>query len=872
MPPEIENLSHAVEILKTLGKVYLSKNQYREAAEKFENIIRLGVKDTEAYRHLAVALAGQKLYTPEALRVYAWAVEKFPQDKTVCLHVALAALHHGVEDEQAQRFYEAALKFHPAFAKDLYLHLHYIFHRQKKYDESFQTLKQALYLEHSGEDLLVTRLTQLGWHYDRQQELIMTLQFLLGNNEENPTIRRCLAFSLAHTIIRHHGKQKPSEVNLPYGSETDLQMLQAALPKPANLTTLDAVRDYCTIQLALHVAPKSSKNFSAPPTLSNQNENYLKATPKAFEYRSLLNPSPLEEILSNSSSASLQPATLPAQPENGVFDWQRDFLKLLPAGNATATMEAPADHHANPDHEITALLVMTPIFSPRKSGQENVPASTPEMTIRKVVELIAQHFTEQDSAMRIYAFNDGLLIFFVDQIKLAAAAIEAFKKIALNNILTPQKKQIVLQAALHVSSRSVADFSSPEESNLAGMELVYDTLHLLQAEIEAPAQQKRGKPQDQTEAACSRLWMSRRIFESVMDTEHFVAKNWGPAYWGAPGWHEEVCEIIWHNPLDYAGEKNPYTLGRFLVLEKFHEQRTHSTYRTRDRALERPVVLKALRPEIYTRQRSDEAQQTAMISSVRRLGRLEHPGVAMIYDMGSHEDIFYYVREYIEGESLAQTLAAKRILPAAEAVRWLIEVCRILRYAHQSGVYHGNLKPANIWQLKASVMKEPIHARALLAPPASQSEKITLGLKISDFFIPGFNKISAANWHYVAPELLFHKRVNNGSALNAAVDVYAVGMILYECLCGENPFNHIDFPTTRSLWEQTPLAALSAINHHSTDISILAALDEVVQRATHQDPFQRFQTVEALEAALRQALKTPSALIPKSLGLMSEAR
>jgi serine/threonine protein kinase len=427
--------------------------------------------------------------------------------------------------------------------------------------------------------------------------------------------------------------------------------------------------------------------------------------------------------------------------------------------------------------------------------------------------------------------------------------------------------------------RSAAASTLPENQNaetLQHLELLYDTLHLLEAEIETPEPRAKDKaPGMNSEsplAACSRLLMDRQRFAAVAKAEHFAAKSLGAAYWGAPGWHDKVYEIIWHNPLDYASEKKPYALGRFLIFEKLSEQCTYGTYRTRDHSLERPVILKALHPAIQVQQRHNESQRAEMVNRIRRLGRLEHPGIAVIYDLGAHEDIFYYVREHIEGENLAQTLAGKKTLPPAEAVRLLVEVCRILRYAHQNGVYHGNLKPSNIWQLRMAVTKDLSPARALLAPPASQFDKMPINIKISDFFIPGFNEISTASGHYAPPELLFQKQSDQVKAFQAMVDVYALGMILYDCVCQENPFKQIEFPAARNLWEQVQLAPLAMTNINAPDRGMLPVLDEIIHRATHQDPLQRFQTLDALETALRQTLKQPLALIHKPMNWVSKAK
>ena len=868
MPLETENLHRAVDLLKTLGKAYLAKNQYREATEKFENILRLGFKDADVYRHLAIALAGQKLYTPEAQRVYLWAVEKFPHDRSLCLHVAQAALQHQAEDEHAANFYFAALKFHPPFAKDLYLRLHAIFHRQGKHDESFQTLKQALYLEKSGADQLVTRLTQLGWRYDRTPELILTLQFLLGNNEANPTIRRCLAFSLAHGLIRHRHQANGIEGKAPFNGEADLSLLQIMLPKPEALTTLETVREYCTLQLALLSASCPGKNFSVTPVVPSN-----MATPKAFEYHSLLDALPLEDILAEppSSTAKLQAAQPHAKTENPpTFNWQRDFLKFLPAANfntgpnaASARDGAPLSHSL----EVAALLILTPILSPNPNGSQETLTPAAGISASPAITLVTRHLEMTAITKRIYSLGDGIIVFASSFDELLEVSITLLKKIAQHNSQAPGKDKVAWRATLHgvpAARRFVLSEANNSASNLNGLELLYAGLHLLLAERDTPASGPSPQ-QDElfTSTPGSRLLLSRKIFETLAGAKNFTVKYWGNTYWGVPGWHDEVCELVWFNPLEYISDQKPYTLERFLVLEKLQAQTKYDTYRTRDRTLERPVILKALRPEIYVRRRRDQSSHAETVNAIRRLGRLEHPGLALIYDMGTHEDIFYFVREHIEGENLAQSFARQQRLSPVEAVRLLLEICRILRYAHQNGVYHSNLKPSNIWRVKSSVLNEPppAHARALLAPPPSQSEKITIALKISDFFIPGYHEITSSNWYYFPPELHWQNADADLAPLRATADIYALGMLLYDCLSGGNPFKAVSFPVERSIWEEVQLTSFSVLTNNRT--GLLPALDEVIQCATQRESLQRYQTIAEFEIALRQVLQDPSAFVEK---------
>jgi serine/threonine-protein kinase len=280
------------------------------------------------------------------------------------------------------------------------------------------------------------------------------------------------------------------------------------------------------------------------------------------------------------------------------------------------------------------------------------------------------------------------------------------------------------------------------------------------------------------------------------------------------------------------------------------------------------VVLKVLHPEIYSHWRENNAQYAETVNAIRRLGRLEHPGMALIYDMGEQAELFFLAREYIEGENLAQTLDNGRRLPPALALRLIIAACRIIKYAHQFGVYHHNLKPGNIWQLTRVTAATASH---------EQTSQLALddfqirngGIKISDFFIPGFNETAGANWHYTAPELLFQKATGNGNnpaaQSPATVDVFALGMILYECLSGRNPFAQIGRPASLSAWEAVPITPPSKIEDNPASTALPPLCDEIVLQALHQAPQQRFQTLTDLEAALREVLKQLPAETPAVL-------
>jgi serine/threonine-protein kinase len=225
------------------------------------------------------------------------------------------------------------------------------------------------------------------------------------------------------------------------------------------------------------------------------------------------------------------------------------------------------------------------------------------------------------------------------------------------------------------------------------------------------------------------------------------------------------------------------------------------------------------------------AQQAASreqtVKALQRLGRLELPGLALIYDMGYQQGLFFFVREYLEGTSLDQTLAGKTRLSPYEVLAIGIKACRILQQTHKLHLFHCNLKPANIWLLAGGE------------------------LKITDFFIPGFvetlataKRLDASRWHYSAPEWLQH-----GTPASSC-DIYAIGMILYELVCGEHPFSKHGELTSLAEFHELALPPVSSRQPQLPSL-FASTIDRACDRSLHR----RFRSLVEFEAALQASLE-----------------
>jgi eukaryotic-like serine/threonine-protein kinase len=251
-----------------------------------------------------------------------------------------------------------------------------------------------------------------------------------------------------------------------------------------------------------------------------------------------------------------------------------------------------------------------------------------------------------------------------------------------------------------------------------------------------------------------------------------------------------------------------------------------SVYLATDRVLERQVAVKVLR--------SSDAQDPLFVERFRRearaAARLSHPNIVAVFDSGADADQPYLVMEYVPGESLAQLLHRQGRLAPRRAVELAIQVCAALAAAHAQGLVHRDIKPANV-----------------LVGPDGQ-------VKVADF---GIVKASAATTltgtgtmlgtaAYLSPEQA------QGRPVDARSDLYGLGCVLYELLCGSPPFG--------SGADRSPVAIATRHVRESPEPpsarnpQVAPALEAVVLTALAKDPAQRYQSAVELHHALQRIL------------------
>ena len=266
-----------------------------------------------------------------------------------------------------------------------------------------------------------------------------------------------------------------------------------------------------------------------------------------------------------------------------------------------------------------------------------------------------------------------------------------------------------------------------------------------------------------------------------------------------------------------------------------------TVYRARHLLIDRPVAVKVLNPRFV----EDEAARTRFRREAKAAGRLQHTNAVTVTDFGQSQDGYVYlVMELLEGRTLREVLSKEAPLDTARAVSLMLQVSAAVGAAHEAGVIHRDLEPANIFivqhpDVPAVVKVLDFGIAKLAADSVDEEDHKTLTQVGAMIGTP----------RYMSPEQC------DGADLTPAADVYSLGVILYELLTGIVPFSG-----------STPLSI--AMKHTSETprsprdfvASIPAPLERIVLRALEKRPEARPANAnefrrELLETAERLGLE-----------------
>ena len=262
--------------------------------------------------------------------------------------------------------------------------------------------------------------------------------------------------------------------------------------------------------------------------------------------------------------------------------------------------------------------------------------------------------------------------------------------------------------------------------------------------------------------------------------------------------------------------------GRYRIEGILGEGGFGRVYRGFDEKLQRRVALKAPRPE-----RSCSIAPHALLEEARRAAGLRHPDIVPVYDVVEHQGQVLIVCELIEGPTLAQVIAQRR-LSVREAALLVVRVAEALEYAHRQGFVHLDIKPSNI------LLRSQDH-------PLLSDFGISVTREELRHRIP----TTSGTLPYMAPEQL----LGEAALIGPRSDIHALGVMLYELLTGEVPYQgKTPLEVRRELLLRRPSSP------RQRNPSVSPKLAAVCLRALAKHPDERFPTAHAMAEALRQSV------------------
>ncbi len=264
--------------------------------------------------------------------------------------------------------------------------------------------------------------------------------------------------------------------------------------------------------------------------------------------------------------------------------------------------------------------------------------------------------------------------------------------------------------------------------------------------------------------------------------------------------------------------KAPRRFGRYVVEREIGDGAMGRVYRCADPLMKRLVAVKTVKQEYLTRETAEDYLRRFR-REAQAAGRLSHPNIVSIYDVGET----YFVMEYLEGTTLQAVIAARGALPLDEALGLLTPLADALDYAHRSSIIHRDIKPANIMVLE--------DARPKLMDFGVARLESSVATQSGHFF---------GSPSYMAPEQVA------GGEVTSRADLFSFAVLAYEVITGRRPFegDSITAVMYRVVNEDPPPP-------RQWDFDLPASYDVIFKRALSKAPADRYPDAAALVAALQ---------------------
>ncbi len=265
-------------------------------------------------------------------------------------------------------------------------------------------------------------------------------------------------------------------------------------------------------------------------------------------------------------------------------------------------------------------------------------------------------------------------------------------------------------------------------------------------------------------------------------------------------------------------------LGQYKLVELLAIGGMALVYRAYDSSLDRYVAIKVLKPELA----SDPEIAKRFLNEARAAAALNHPNIVHVYAAGEQAGAVFFAMELVMGDQIETLLTRQGQIPVRESVEFIRQAVRGLQHAHEHGLIHGDVKPANFLVSENGMLK--VSDFGLVRHVKASSGKVE---NESLYGTPG----------YISPEVI------TGRAADHRSDIYSLGATLFHMLAGRPPFLGATTDETLRMHTQAPVPSIQTFNSN-----VPVALAQIVTRMLAKNPAARYQSYTELLQTLDRYL------------------
>jgi lipoprotein NlpI len=760
-----------IDLLLQLGMTYLEKGDYDNSIEKFKKVLELGEANAKAYLNLSKAYILKEQFDDESQQIFEKSLEFEPENPVLNVILSQIYLEAGREDDLAMKVFQVALKHNPENADALSSKLIKTSFQQGNIDLARELMQQFI---------------------DKPEKLSTYLPFYIVNEWKHQGFNRVSQFlkkaikvqgdtSFYRWLIVNFLQAEEQSLEPFELSVEDLNLCHNYLTESNSFDQLLDIYLYPAIERML---VKHSKNLSETSSRSID------------EYEVFL----AENALSNIWDRGLNKKNISQNSfipqEGGVWNKLKSW-NLTENNIDSSIRDSKKEKKSEIYNQAETILVMR---------LENV-------TSNEVSEALTRSLLSRLEIKKTFIggfqSNDGFILFWKDVNSPVRMAINFIQDQSVDNS-SNLKNQGKIQFLVHKLSRRAKD----KEKSIANDLQV--ALSPFQLEREMFFQDNHSDQLDQNSQY--KLLITSALKEKINGDSQFTLEPVELA-----GQHPtkdkgiQIFQLSWDDSLVKIKQGAIQEIGRFKLLTELNQNPVFSSFKAVDSFLDRLVIMKVLNP-VFKLDNTNNSTIEVFFEETRTLGKLMHPNISLVYDIGNDQNFCFFAREYVEGIPLAVQKSINKKINVNKTLEIFHNIAQTLNFIHEQKIFHGKLQPNNVFVLNNNEIKITDFQLPSFASP------------LRNFQSPLLKRLT-----YYAPEQIENKTYDN------LTDIFSLGVMMYEMLTDHNPFYDTDRDKILdNILEKNPQPPTSY------DPELPDKLNHIILKTLEKSPEKRYQNIGEL--------------------------